>query len=53
MENDVTPNDPILDEVVVKNNDEVVVVLNTNEHEPSYENGDEVGFEENDYIIIY
>ena len=37
----------------VKNNDEVVVALNTNEYEPSYENDDEVGLEEDGYIIIY
>jgi hypothetical protein len=37
LENDATPIDPILDEVVVLSNDEVVVALNTNEHEPSYE----------------
>ena len=38
-ENDATPTNPIVDEVVVLSNDEVVVALNTNEHEPSYEDG--------------
>ena len=46
LENDATPTDPILDEVVVLSNDEVVVALNTNEHEMSYENEDEFGIEE-------
>ena len=46
LQNDATPTDPILDEVVVLSSDEVVVVLNTNEHEPSYEDEDEFGIEE-------
>ena len=31
LENDATPIDPILDEVVVLSNDEVVIALNKNE----------------------
>ena len=53
LENDVTPTDPILDEVVVLSNDEVVVALNTNEHESSYEDNDEVGLEEDGHAQIY
>ena len=46
LENDAIPTDPILVEVVVLSSDKVVVVLNTNEHEPSYEDEDEFGIEE-------
>ena len=49
LDNDVTSTDPILDEVVVLNSDEVVVDLKTNEHEPSYEDENEVGFDKDDY----
>ena len=40
-------------EVVVLSSDEVVVVLNTNDHEPSYENEDKVGLEEDGHIQLY
>ena len=53
LDNDATPTDPILGKVVVLSNDEVVVALNTNEHEPSYEDEDEVGFEEDGHAQIY
>jgi hypothetical protein len=46
LENDATPIDPILDEVVVLSNNEVIVALNTNEHESSFEDDDEYGSEE-------
>jgi hypothetical protein len=46
LENDATPTDPILDEVVVLSSNEVVVALNTNEHEPSFEGEDEFGIQE-------
>jgi len=52
LENDATPTHPILDEVVVLSNYEVVVALNTNEHEPSYEDEDEVGIEEDENAQI-
>jgi hypothetical protein len=52
LENDATPTDPILDEVVILSNDEVVVALNTNEHEPSYEDEDEFGIEEDENAQI-
>ena len=45
LKNDATPTDPILDEVVVLSNNEVVVALNTNEHEPLFEDEDEFGIE--------
>ena len=53
LDNDATPTDPIIDEVVVLSSDEVVVALNTNEHEPSYEDKDEVGLEEDGHAQIY
>ena len=53
IENDATPADPILYEVVVLSNGEVVIALNTNEHEPSYEYKDEVGLEEDGHAEIY
>ena len=43
LDNDATPTDPKLDEVVVLSNDQVVVALNTNEDEPSYKDEDEFG----------
>ena len=49
---DATPTDPILDEVVVLSSNEVVVAFNTNEHEPSYENEDEFGIEEDENAQI-
>jgi hypothetical protein len=52
LENDVTPTDPILDEVVVLSSDEVVVALNTNEHELSFEDEDEFGIEEDENAQI-
>ena len=52
LENDATPTDPILDEVVVLSSDEVVVALNTNEHEPSFEDEDEFGIEEDENAQI-
>ena len=44
--------DPILDEVVVLSSDEVVVALNINEHEPSFEDEDEFGIEEDENAQI-
>ena len=52
LDNDATPRDPILDEVVVLSSDQVVVVLNTNEDEPSYEDEDEFGIEEDGNALI-
>ena len=52
LENDATPIDPILDEVVVLSSDEVVVALNRNEHELSYEDEDEFGIEEDENAQI-
>jgi hypothetical protein len=52
LENDATPTDPILDEVVVLSTNEVVVALNRNEHEPSYEDEDEFGIEEDENAQI-
>ena len=46
LEKDATPTDPILDEVVVLSSNEVIVALNTNDHEPSFEDEDEYGSEE-------
>ena len=53
LDNDATPTDPKLDGIVVLSSDEVVVVLNTNKHEPSYEDKNEVGFEKDDHALIY
>ena len=52
LEYGVTPINPRLDEVVVLSSDEVVVVLYTNEHEPSYKDKDEVGHKEDDLALI-
>ena len=52
LNNDVTPTNPILDEIVVLNSDEVVVALNTNEDEPFYEDEDEFGIEEDENALI-
>jgi hypothetical protein len=48
IEKDTTPTDPILDEVVVLSINEVIVALNTNEHEPSFQDEDEFGIEEDE-----
>jgi hypothetical protein len=52
LESDTTPTDLILDEVVVLNNNEVVVALNTNEHEPSYEDENDFGIDEDENALI-
>ena len=57
LDNDATPTNPILDEVVVLSSDQMVVALNTNEDEPSYEDEDKFGIDEDgnafiEYIII-
>ena len=52
LDNDATPIDPILDEVVVLNNNQMVVALYTNEDEPSYEDEDVVGIEEDENALI-
>ena len=52
LNNDVTPKNPILDEIVVLNSDEGVVALNTNEDEPFYEDEDEFGIEEDGNALI-
>lgn len=44
--------DPILDEVVILSNDEVVVALITYEYESSYENDDEFELEEDGNALI-
>jgi len=46
LDNNATPTDPILDEIVVLSNDEIIIALNTNEDEPSYEDKDKFGIEE-------
>ena len=53
LENNAIPTDPILDEVVILSSDEVVVALTTNEHEPSYEEEDQVGLEKYGHALIY
>jgi hypothetical protein len=52
LDNDATPTDPKLDEVVVLSSDEVVVALNTNEGEPSYEDEDEFGIKEDENALV-
>ena len=52
LDNDATPSDPILDEVVVLSNDQVAVALNANEDEPSYKDEDEFGIEEDENAMI-
>jgi hypothetical protein len=37
---------------VVLNNNEVVVALNTNEHEPSYEDENDFGIDEDENALI-
>ena len=53
LENDATPTDPILDEVVVLSSNEVVVAQNTNEHESPFEDEDDFGIEEDRNVQIY
>ena len=53
MDNDATPIDPKLDEILVLSNDQVVVALNTNENEPSYKDEDEIGIEEDENTLLY
>jgi hypothetical protein len=45
LNNDAIPTDSILDEVVVLSRDEMIVALNTNEDEFSYEDEVEFGIE--------
>ena len=53
LDNNVTPTNPILvDEVVILSSDQVVVALNTNEDEPSYEDEDEFGIDEDGNALI-
>ena len=52
LENNATPTNTLLDEVVVLSSDKIVVALNTNEYEPSYEDEDEVGLEEDENALI-
>ena len=52
LDNDATPTYPILNEVVVWNSDQVVVGLNTNDDEPSYEDEDEFGIEGDGHALI-
>lgn len=52
LENDTTPADPMLDEVVALSSDEVVAALNTDDHEPSSEDDDEAVLEEDDHALI-
>ena len=52
LDNDAIPTDPRLDKVVVLSSYEVVIALNTNEHEPSYDDEDEVGHKEDDIALI-
>ena len=48
----MTPTDPMLDEVEVLSNDEVLAALNTYDHEPSSEDVDEVALEEDGHALI-
>lgn len=52
LDNDATPFDPKLDEIVVLSSDELIVVMNTNMDEPSYEYENEFGIEEDENVII-
>ena len=53
LDNDATPIDPKLDEIVVLSSDELIVVMNTNMDEPpSYEYEDEFGIEEDENVIV-
>ena len=53
LECDATPTDPILDDVVALSSDDVLVALNTYDHEPSSEDEDEVALEEDGHAQIY
>ena len=52
LDNDATPTNLILDEVVILSSDKMVVALNANEDEPSYEAEDEFGVEEDGNALI-
>jgi hypothetical protein len=52
LENDTTPADPMLDEVVALSSNEVLAALNTDDHEPSSEDDDEAALEEDDHALI-
>jgi hypothetical protein len=52
LDDDATPTDPILDEVVVLSSNEVVVALNTNEHESPFEDEDDFEIEEDRNVQI-
>lgn len=52
LDNDATPTDPILHEVVVLSSDEMVVALNTNEDELSYRYEDEFEIEKDGNAFI-
>lgn len=52
LDNDATPTDPILHEVVVLSSDEMVVAFNTNEDELSYRYEDEFEIEKDGNAFI-
>ena len=52
LDNDATPNIPKLDQVMILSSDQVVVVLNTNEEEPSYEDECDVEIEQDENAPI-
>ena len=52
LKNDTIPADLMLDEVVALSSDEVLASLNTNDHEPSSKDDDEVALEEDDHALI-
>ena len=52
LENDATPTDPILDEVVALSSDDMLAALNTDDHESSFEDEDETALEEGGHALI-
>ena len=52
FENDATPTDPMLDEVVALSSDEVLAILNTYDHEPSSEDEDEAALDKDGHALI-
>lgn len=52
LENDATPADPILDEIVALSSDEVLVALNIDDYKPSSEDDDKAALEEDGHAQI-
>ena len=52
LENDATPSDPILDEIVALSSDEVLVALNIDDYKPSSEDDDKAALEEDGHAQI-